>query len=207
MVGGGVLQECLESADVERVLSIGRRSVGKVHPKLEEILLDDLENLEPVAPRLAGYNACFHCMGVSALGMSEARYEALTYGISDALVRALLANDTDYTVIYVSGQGTNADGTLHWQKVKGQTENRVLEAGFRDAYAFRPGVILPEKGIRSATGWYNMAYGLMRPFYPLLRKMKSVTTTAQLGRAMLSLVREPQPTKVVEAAQIRQTGG
>jgi uncharacterized protein YbjT (DUF2867 family) len=41
MVGQGVLRECLLDERVERVLAVGRSSVGTTHAKLDEIVQDD----------------------------------------------------------------------------------------------------------------------------------------------------------------------
>jgi hypothetical protein len=52
---------------------------------------------------------------------------------------------------------------------------------------FRPGYIQPLKGVKSKTGWYQVIYNVMGPFYPLLRRLLPgyVTTTANIGRAMI----------------------
>ena len=42
MVGGIILREALNSSDVAKVTSIVRRSSAQKHPKLQEIVHDDL---------------------------------------------------------------------------------------------------------------------------------------------------------------------
>ena len=79
MVGEGVLHECLHHQDVEEVLVINRRPLGFTHPKLKEIIHTDFFNLSSLENQLAGYNACFFCLGVSSIGMKEAKYYRLTY--------------------------------------------------------------------------------------------------------------------------------
>ncbi|MEX0315715.1 MAG: hypothetical protein AB3N18_16175, partial [Allomuricauda sp.] len=54
---------------------------------------------------------------------------------------------------------------------------------------FRPGMIIPERGIKSRTAWYNTIYILMRPFFPLFKKSKNVTTTSRIGLAMINSLR------------------
>jgi hypothetical protein len=76
MVGQGVLRECRLDRDVEAVLTVGRSSTGQQHTKLQEIISPDLFDLLPIESRLAGYDACFFCLGVSAAGMSEQDYSA-----------------------------------------------------------------------------------------------------------------------------------
>src|ERR1017187_6089096 len=78
MVGEGVLLECLNHPDVEQVLVINRRPGGVSHPKLREIIHSDFFNLGPIEKDLAGFNACFFCLGVSSVGMSKEEYKHLT---------------------------------------------------------------------------------------------------------------------------------
>jgi N-acetyl-gamma-glutamylphosphate reductase len=55
MVGEGVLLECLNHPDVERVLVINRKPGGVSHPKLREIIHADFFNLSPGSIPLAGH--------------------------------------------------------------------------------------------------------------------------------------------------------
>src|SRR5258705_11796104 len=87
MVGQGVLRECLLADDVERVLVVGRTGTGVTHPKVDEIERDDLFDLTPVADRLAGYDACLFCLGVSSAGMKEDAYRRITYDLTMAVAR------------------------------------------------------------------------------------------------------------------------
>ncbi|MBL8017105.1 MAG: NAD-dependent epimerase/dehydratase family protein, partial [Ignavibacteria bacterium] len=81
MVGEGVLMECLADPRVEKVLAVGRRPSGRVHPKLEELIASDLAAISP-ADKLSGYDACFFCAGVSSVGKKEAEYTVLTYDLT-----------------------------------------------------------------------------------------------------------------------------
>jgi len=65
MVGQGVLRECLLDPDVHRILSIGRGATGQQHPKLREIVRENLFDFTDLASDLSGYDACFFCLGVS----------------------------------------------------------------------------------------------------------------------------------------------
>lgn len=206
MVGGAALQECLDSETVERVVLVNRRSLGRTHPKLTEIIHADFTDWSPIRDQLRGLNACFHCMGVSSVGISEADYERLTYTVTKNLADTLRAVSPATAFVYVSGQGTTGDSRMHWAKTKAKAEDYILRAGFRDAYAFRPGFILPEKGIRSSTWWYNAIYTVMRPFYPLFRRMKGSTTTTEIGQAMIRVVSVGASQKVLEGADISRIG-
>ncbi|MDZ7635208.1 MAG: hypothetical protein U5L72_12585 [Bacteroidales bacterium] len=63
MVGEGVLLVCLDNPAISNVLIINRKPLGITHPKLKEIIHEDFHDLSPVAEQLAGYDACFFCLG------------------------------------------------------------------------------------------------------------------------------------------------
>ena len=63
MVGQGGLRECLTDPQVTAVLSVGRSATDTRHPKYQEIVHGFLPNLRVLEPELAGYDACFFCLG------------------------------------------------------------------------------------------------------------------------------------------------
>ncbi len=209
MVGRGVLLECLERSEISEVLVINRNSLEMNHPKLKEILLGDFLAVETIKDALKGYDACFYCMGVSAAGMSEERYTKITFDATRAFADTLFPLNPEMTFIYVSGTGTDSSesGRMMWARVKGRTENYILKKGFKDAYAFRPGIIIPEKGIKSKTKLYNSLYTVMRPFFPLLKKSKGVTTTTKVGLAMLNVLEKSNEKKQVDNREINRMAG
>ena len=206
MVGRGVLLECLDSSKIGSVLALNRSSLEMDHPKLKEILLPDFSHLADIKEQLYGYDACYYCMGVSVLGLSEEKYNAITYEMTKIFADVLYDLNPDTVFNYVSGTGTDSteQGRSMWARIKGKTENYVLNKGFKDAYAFRPGVIIPERGIKSRTGWYNAFYVLMRPFFGWIKKMKNVTTTTRIGRAMINSIYNPQELKHLENKDINE---
>ena len=206
MVGRGVLRECLAEDDVEHVLAVSRRPVGVINPKFHDLLLHDLWNLDPVEEQLSGYDACIFTLGVSAAGKSEAEYSRLTYDLTLGIATILARLNPQMTFIYVSGQATDSSehGRIMWARVKGRTENALLRLPFKAAYMFRPGVIVPLHGIKSSTPIYRIAYMIMTPALPLLRRLfpKRITTTEQIGRAMLEVARHGFPRPMLETRDI-----
>ena len=204
MVGRAVLLECLASAAIDRVLVVNRSPIDLRHPKMEEIIHADFTDLAPIRDRLGGYAACFFCAGVSSIGMDEASYTRLTYELTTAFARALLAVNPDMTFNYVSGMGTDGTerGRSMWARVKGRTENALLSMGFRDAYMFRLGMMLPDTEVRSKTGWVNTLLRVLRPLYPLLARSSWAITSSEFGRAMINTVLYPQLKKVLESKDV-----
>jgi uncharacterized protein YbjT (DUF2867 family) len=207
MVGQGVMRECLLDPDVERVLSIVRAPSGQTHDKLRERVHADFFDFSALADELAGYDACFFCLGVSAAGMKEDEYAHVTYDLTLAAARTLAARNPGMTFIYVSGAGTDGSeqGRSMWARVKGKTENALLKLPFKAAYMFRPGIIRPLHGIKSKTRLYRTLYTVMTPIFPLLVRVapKRAITTEQVGRAMLAVAKHGAPKPVLENADIR----
>lgn len=209
MVGKGVLLECLDSPEVDRVLALGRRPVGMRHPKLEERLVADMSDPSPVADALAGVDACYFCLGVSSVGMGEEEYSRLTYDLTLGFARALAAMSPQAVFCYVSGKGTDATekGPSMWARVKGRTVNALMRLPFTAVYDFRPGFIRPMRGIASRTRLYQTFYILGRPLFPLLMLFTSLATdSVTLGRAMLYVTRKRPEGRCVESADINRYG-
>jgi uncharacterized protein YbjT (DUF2867 family) len=199
MVGQGVLRECLLADDVESVVAIGRSPTNQQHPKLREIVQP---NLAEVPPDVDG-DACFFCLGVSSVGMAEDAYRRVTYDLTLSVARTLATNNPRMTFVYVSGASTDAAGRAMWARVKGETENALLALPFQ-AFMFRPGYIQPMHGITSRTRLYRTLYVVLKPLYPVLRRLapNQVTTTEQVGQAMLTVARTGAPTRVLETRDI-----
>jgi uncharacterized protein YbjT (DUF2867 family) len=204
MVGQGALRESLLASDVDEVLAVVRKPTGVRHAKLREIELADFADLTPIEGELAGYDACFYCLGVSSAGLDEAAYTRISYDYPMAAARVLAKLNPALTFVYVSGAGTNANGRAMWARVKGRTENAVIEM-FTNGYAFRPGYIQPTYGATSKTGWYRAIYAVVSPLGPVLDRLapKYYTTSDRLGRAMLRAARTGFPDHVVSNMDLR----
>jgi uncharacterized protein YbjT (DUF2867 family) len=208
MIGQAVLRECLRDPAVERVLVLARRSLGLADPRITEIVRDDISQLAGMEPVLTGLDACFYCLGASSAGMSEERYTELTYTLTLDLAGTLARTSPAATFIYVSGAGTDSSesGRSMWARVKGRTENALLRLPFRAAYMLRPGVIVPQDGVRSSTRSYQLFYDIAKPVLPLLRRLapRKVVTSRELGEVMLDLARSGYDRPVLETDDMRR---
>ncbi len=206
MVGKAVLLECIDDSNVQEILLINRNTLNITHPKVKEIIHQNFKDFTTIQDQIKDYDICFHCMGVSVSGMSEEAYSEITYTISEALASTLYNINPNMVFNYVSGVGTDSTekANVMLARAKGKTENMILQMGFKDAYMFRPGAILPEKGVKSKTGWYNIFYINTRPIFPLLKRIKSVTTTTNIGKAMINTYRFPQVLKHLEGKEINE---
>ena len=208
MVGQGVLRECLRDPDVERVLAVGRSPTGQHDAKLDELTHQNFLDYSAVESRLSGYDACFFCLGVTSVGLTEERYRHLTYDITMAAATTLAKLNPQMVFVYVTGRGTDSteQGRLMWARIKGKTENDLLKLPFKAAYMFRPAGIQPLHGVRSKTAWYQAAYTVAAPLLTLLNRIAPnyMTTTEQVGRAMIAVARNGYPKPVLESEDINR---
>jgi uncharacterized protein YbjT (DUF2867 family) len=203
MVGQGVLRACMDDPRVEQVLLVVRKSMGIEEEKVVEMVHDDFFSWTDVQERFDGYDICLFCLGISAVGMKEVAYRHTTYGLTLGVAEVLVGRGVK-TFIYVSGQGTDAHGRAMWAQVKGATENALMAMPFAQVYCFRPGYIQPMHGARSKIGWYNAVYDVLGWAYPLLRRVAArfVTSTDEVGRAMVNVAAEGYQKRVLETLDI-----
>jgi uncharacterized protein YbjT (DUF2867 family) len=206
MVGQGVLRECLLDPTVTRVLTVGRSAKGGSNPRLKEIVHSDFFNLDAIAGELTGLDACFFCLGITSVGMSETDYMRITFDLTMAVARTLVRTSPGMTFVFTSGAGADSSekGALMWARVKGKAENGVLGLPFRASYVFRPGAIQPLHGIKSRTGWYHALYVMLSPAMSLARRLapRHILTTEQIGRAMIRVAQRGASKRLLEAPDI-----
>ena len=184
MVGEGVLQECLQSEQVERVLVIGRKPCGCTHPKLTELIHADFFDMSSIEPMLAGYNACYFCLGISSVGVDKPTYFSMTHTLALHFAETVLRQSPELTFCYVSGEGTDTkERGTGWTAVKGKTENDLAKLPFRAVYNFRPGFMHPTEGLQNTLPYYKYIGWA----YPLARATGYATLLSELGQAMIKV--------------------
>src|ERR1700674_1816676 len=203
MVGEGVLLECLNHPDVEQVLVINRKPGGLSHPKLHEIVHGDFFNLAPIEQHLIGFNACFFCLGVSSVGMSQQEYKHITCDLTLNVAQLLAKINPDMTFCYITGAGTDSSehGRIAWARVKGATENALIRL-FKRAYMFRLGFMKATPGQKNAKSYYRWlawVYPIGHALYPA-----GFCTLQEVGQAMINAVIKGYPQPILEVKDIVQ---
>ena len=204
MVGEGVLLKALEHEKVESVLVIGRRLCNVIHPKLTEILHNNFFNFTSIEEKLKGYDACFFCLGVSSVGMSEADYTKITYDLTMHTATILAKVNPSMTFCYVSGTGTDSSekGRIMWARVKGKTENDLAKLPFKSVYSFRPGLLKPVDGQKNV----KRIFKIVAAPYPLWKMLfpGSVSTLEDVGLAMINATMYGYSKNILEIKDIAE---
>jgi uncharacterized protein YbjT (DUF2867 family) len=201
MVGEGVLLECLSHPDVVQVLVINRKPGGVSHPKLHEVIHRDFFDLKPIEQQLAGFDACFFCLGVSSVGMSKEEYLHATYDLTLSVAQLLAELNPAMTFCYVTGAGTDSSeqGRVAWARVKGATENALIRL-FKQAYMFRPAFMKATRGQKNLKSYYKFLawlYPIGRALYPA-----GFCTLQEVGLAMINVAKQGYPKHILEVQDI-----
>ncbi len=206
MVGEGVLLECLANPHVAEVLSVSRKSCGRVHPKLKEYIVPDFLALKENDSTLKGYDACFFCAGVSSIGKKEEEYTLLTYTTTLHFAKVLSTQNKDMTFVYVSGAGTDSSetGRSMWARVKGKTENDLQKLPFKKVHNFRPAFMKLTEGQKNALPFYKYVAWM----YPVMKVLApgTVSTLEQVGKAMINTLVRGSDKAVLEVKDINHLG-
>ncbi|WKK65584.1 epimerase [Lutimonas zeaxanthinifaciens] len=207
MVGKGVLLECIDHEKIDQILIVNRNTAGIHHKKLKEILIPDFFDLSGLKDHWKDYDACFFCLGITSLGQSEDSYSKITCDLTLNFAQNFYDQNQNGIFCYVSGAGTDSSekGRSMWARVKGRTENGLLNMGFKGAYMFRPGYIQPLRGIKSKTKWYALLYLIFKPIYLLLKHFPATATnTTNMGLAMINILSGNYQKKILENTDINE---
>lgn len=204
MIGGLVLQHCLESKDVSEVISLLRRPSGIRHDRLEEIVITDFLNLDASAKHFRDLDIVFYCQGVYTGNADRETFRQITVEYPDALANIVANTSPKARFCLLSGAG--ADRTeksrTAFAKDKGTIENRLAAKGLAAFHSFRPGYIYPVAP-RQEPGF---GYRVMRWMYPLIRLFgegASIPST-ELAEAMFKVGITGHRLEILENRDIAQ---
>jgi len=197
--GSGILQACLDHPAVEKVSVLTRKSTGKEHEKMVEILHDDFLDYSTIEDKLSGHDACFWCLGVSQMKVrKEEDYRRITYDFTIEAARVLQKLNPGSTFCFLSGMGTDETqkSRLMWARIKGKAEKDLGNFNFR-LYNFRPGYIHPVKG-------YKGGSVLGKILYPFIRNSAKMCVRAEeFGLAMIRAALSGYEKHTLENTDIR----
>lgn len=193
-VGEGVMLELLRTPQVEKVLSVGRRSVQinrydcltpDEKSKLEEYLVPDMMELQTGDPHFTGYDAVYFIAGITSIGADKDVYRRISYEIP-AHFADIMPNKNQMTYIYLSGAGTAPNGKQWWMPIKGATEQYIQTLGFKHAFAYRPALMRWAKGQKRMQ---KMQYAFFAG-YPLMRLCGLANSMTEVAHSMLVCTRD-----------------
>lgn len=199
--GGAVLDQCLNDRRISAVTSVGRRSLGREHPKLTEVTHADFTDQSAIAAHYENLDAVYFCLGISQSDVpDEQRYREITYDYTMETARRLKEGSPDAVMHFLTGAGTKLNGRFMWARVKGEAERDLSNMGLGGAVHYRPALIVGHGSMRAR---YAMER-LLRPLEFLYRPLRGLSIRAdEFGQAMIQATVEGLTEGVLENRDLR----
>ncbi len=187
-VGDGLLKAAMEDDSVNKVYVVTRRTSPRIEAavaqgKTKMIKLSDFTDYSSLENILADVNTVLWGLGTSSFNVDDTTYTWIHVDFPVAFVKAWLAarTETPMSFHYVTGMGTNAEGSEHWAREKGRAESEVAElakgSGLR-TFGYRSAFIRPTS--EQANPLHYLLASLLAPG-------KLVISAKELGEAMLEI--------------------
>ena len=194
MVGSLVLDLCLASNEIDKVISLVRKPSGNEHPKLQEEVISDFSSYDDKLNFFVEIDAAFFCVGVYTGQVSDEEFKVITVDYAVVFANALKEISPSATLCLLSGAGADRSekSRMAFAKYKGMAENAISKLGLGGFHTFRPGYIYPVTPRKEP----NFMYRLSRILYPLIRllgKNSSIRSTdLAMGMVNVGLNRAQQ---------------
>jgi uncharacterized protein YbjT (DUF2867 family) len=178
LVGGHLLDQLLVNPAWDRVVSIGRREVERVDPRLEQraVQLPDVGELSRVDDVFCAVGTTIKKAG------SQAAFRVVDHDFVVALAAAARAAGAE-SFLHVTAMGADPDSRLFYNRVKGETERDVAEVGIARTIAFRPSILDGERAESRPAEQAGLM--MMRAVAPLLGRYRP-TQAADVASAMVN---------------------
>lgn len=186
MVGNIILDHCLASSKINKVISLVRKKSNTTHPKLKEVIVKDYTDYANHRALFKNIDSAFFCIGVYTGSVSDKLFKEITVDYAVSFAKMLKDNSPNAKLCLLSGAG--ADRTekskTSFALYKGMAENKIENLGL-EFYTLRPGYIYPVEQRKEP----NLMYRIMRSLYPILRLLGnnfSIKST-ELGKVMFEI--------------------
>lgn len=201
MIGKLILNKCLQSANIQQVVSLVRRPTVQMHAKLTEVVVDNFEDYSNHETVFEGVDIAFFCLGAYTGQVSNDALKTITVNYAVAFAAVVAKYSPNATFCLLSGAGADRTETSKtpFALYKGMAENQIAQLNL-NFYSFRPGYIYPVEPRKEP----NLFYSLLRVCYPVLKpffKAHSITSTV-LANAMFKVGLQGATVQVLENKDI-----
>lgn len=207
LVGGALLELLLKDPEYDLVRVVGRRPVGRSHPRLEEHVIE-MSDLGAMRKAITGAAAIFVAIGTTMRKVKGNRdlYRSIDFDIP--VHAAKLASEAGvHAFALVSAVGADANNAYNFYiKLKGVTEETVAEQGVPVTVILRPSLLMGNRlERRPAERLSQWIFPLVEPLLSgRLRKYHSIQAQ-DVAKAMLHYVRTAAPgVQVLEYDQMME---
>ncbi|MFH6955779.1 oxidoreductase [Flavobacterium aquidurense] len=185
LVGSYILETLLNNANYEQVIIVVRTALNIEHPKLKTII-GDYNSLSEVVKDIQA-DEIFIALGTTQKKTPDKK---LYYQIDHdyPVLAAKLAKENGAKAVFlVSAIGANAKSSIFYTRMKGETEQDIINLNLDHTYIFRPSMILGDR--KESRPLEKVFIGIFKFINPLfvggMNKYKGIEAS-DIAKAMVS---------------------
>ncbi|MCV9930024.1 oxidoreductase [Flavobacterium sp. LS1R49] len=185
LVGSYILENLLNNTYYEQIIIVVRKDLNIQHPKLKT-LIGDFNSLADVVKDIE-VDEVFIALGTTQKKTPDKK-EYYQIDHDYPVLAAKLAKETGAkSVFLVSAIGANPNSSVFYVKMKGETEEDIINLNFDHTYIFRPSMILGNrKENRPLEKVFKGIFKLINPlFMGGLSKYKGIEAS-DIAKAMIN---------------------
>lgn len=202
LTGGILLNKLLEDKRYKEVKVFNRNTLGKVHPKLKEFVVDLLD-FSSFEHNFTG-DDLFCCIGTTLKKTPDkSLYRKIDYGIP-VTASKIAVNNGMTTFLVISSMGADANSFVFYNKTKGEMERDVLKQNIKHIFILQPSLITGKRNEKRLGEYLGKLF--MSIINPLLvgslKKYKSIHPEI-IVNAMLFLANSDKPSGQYTSDKLR----
>jgi len=157
LVGGHLLQELVANESYTKIKTFGRRKLEVNSAKIEEIIID-FDRMSDFGHMISG-DDIFICLGttIKSAGSQEA-FRRVDFDYIYQAAQIAAQNGTNQLLL-VSSVGADANSSIFYNKVKGETEDAVKELPFWSVKIFQPSLLLGSRNEKRVAEGIGQSFG------------------------------------------------
>lgn len=202
LVGSYILENLLSNDNYEQVIIVVRKDLNIQHPKLK-MLIGDFNSLSKVVKDIQADDVFI------ALGTTQKKTpdKKLYYQIDHdyPILASKLAKENGAKAVFlVSALGANATSSIFYTKLKGETEQGIINLNLEHTYIFRPSMILGDR--KESRPMEKVFIGIFKLINPLfvggLSKYKGIEAESIAKAMVKSAAQLDQKVKILHWAEM-----
>lgn len=203
MVGGHILDLCLNSDQVSEVVALVRKPTSRKREKYSEIVLTNFLNYQVHEEFFKEIDIVYYCLGAYTGTVPADEFRTINVDYPLNLARVVHSQSPNAVFCLLSGQGADRSekSTMQFARDKGAIENALSKMNFKAFYAFRPGYIYPTFKRKEPTFFYT----LFRFIYPLIKLLGNnlSITDLELAKVMFTVGLNGHSNEILENKDMR----
>lgn len=185
LVGSYILERLLENTNYEQILIVVRKDLNIQHPKLKT-LIGDFHSLANLVKDIE-IDEIFIALGTTQKKTPDKK-EYYQIDHDYPVLAAKLAKESGAKAVFlVSAIGANAKSSIFYTKMKGETEQDIINLNLDHTYIFRPSMILGNR--KESRPLEKVFIGIFKLINPLfmggLSKYKGIEAS-DIAKAMVN---------------------